>query len=123
MSEPRNRKPGARSPASSLLHLEGRHECVDLVIAPELSPRTVTTRLGHQPIENHVGPAAQLLEICSGWDEKPRHLFVVIAAWDDVERVGVDVLVEILAHDEGVPKGAEICLEVGYGIARTRIGQ
>ena len=48
---------------------------------------------------------------------------VVVATGKDVERMRVDVLVQVLAHDERVPERAEIGLQIGDRLARRGVGQ
>ena len=48
------------------------------VVAAELRPGAIAAGLRHQAVEDHLGTAAQLLEIGTRRDQELRHVFVVV---------------------------------------------
>src|SRR5262245_7777695 len=95
---------------------------MDDVVAAELRPGTIAPGLRHEAIEGDVWSAAQLLEIRTRRNDELRYAVIVIGG-EDVERVRVHVVEHVLAHDQGVPERAEICLQVGDWPPGLRIGQ
>src|SRR6185436_18680517 len=90
--------------------IEGDRERVEPVVATELRPGAVPPGLRHQALERHVGSAAQLLQIGARRNREHRRPAVVVRPREDVERMRVDVLGHVLAHDQRVAEGAEIGL-------------
>src|SRR2546423_1025591 len=50
-------------PVVSRVHIEGKCECVNFIVSPELRPGAVETGFRHQAFECHIGAAAQFFEI------------------------------------------------------------
>src|SRR5260221_2220847 len=90
--------------------IEGEGEGMNAIAPAKLRPRPVPSRLRHQALERHIGPAAQCFEVRAWSNRKhPRHS-VVVWPRDDVERVRMHVLRHVLAHDQRVTERAYICL-------------
>jgi hypothetical protein len=96
---------------------------VDRVVASELRPCAVASRLRHEAIENHARTASQFFEVSARGDQELRHVLVIVSARNNIERVRVDVLVEVLAHDERVTERAKVGLEICDRLLRERVGQ
>src|SRR5262249_21184582 len=84
-----------------------------LVVAAELRPGAKAARLRHEAFKRHIRSASQRLEIRSGRYQKLRRSTIVVRLGEDVERVSMDVVRHVLAHDQRVSEGAEIGLEIG----------
>src|ERR1043166_3552903 len=103
--------------------IEREREGVDFLVAAELRPRAIAPGLRHQPFARHVGAAAELLEIRARGDPEDRRSAVVVRLRDDVERMRVDVLGHVLAHDQRVAERAEIRLQIGDRLSGRRVRQ
>src|SRR4029078_483282 len=95
---------------------------MDDVVAAELGPGTIASRLGHQAVERHIWSTAQLVEIAAGRNDELRHAVIVFAG-EDVERVRMDVVEHVVAHDQRVTEGTKIGLEISDRSSCLRVGQ
>src|SRR5437762_1243941 len=110
---PRTPPAEARSASSWVHRLEGERERMNLVTAPELRPRTIATGLRHQAFERHIRTAAQSFEIGSGRDQKLRRASIVIRHRQNIQRMRVDIVHHVFAHDQRVTECAKISLQIG----------
>src|SRR5262249_43635963 len=89
-------------------HIERKGKRVDLVVSPELRPGPVWTGLRHQTFERHIRTAAKFLEIRSRRNQELWCASIVVGLGENIQRMRMDVIHHILAHDQCMTERAKI---------------
>src|SRR5215475_11521856 len=103
--------------------IERKRKGVNLVVPAELRPGAIMAGLRHQTLKRHIRTAAKRLQICSGRYRELRRPTVVVGFGQDIERMRVNVIDHILAHDQRVPERTKISLQIGHRPSCCRILQ